>query len=248
MHRFRLLLLLLCLAALPASAQISYTWKAVRMDSTWADIKDLKATRIIMKYAPLIEFSQEIIAYSDDEYKSKSPESGLSNFTADVIREKAEKIIGGPVDLALVNFGGIRTSMPKGAVRIYDILSIFPFNNDIYVFDIKGSDLQGFFERMVARKIECLSNVRLKVTDGHIDFLQVAGAPIDPERVYKFATINFLFDGGDGIDVKPYATNVVRSGVLIRDAIIESLRAINEEGKTINLQPDGRVKVIKTSK
>lgn len=248
MRRFRLLVLFFLLAAIPAAAQVKYTWKVVPMDSTWSDIRDLKATKIIMKYAPLIEFSQEIIAYSDDEYTKNTPESGLSNFTVDVIREKAEKLVGAPVDLALTNFGGIRTSLPKGAVRIYDVLSIFPFNNYIYVFDIKGSDLQGFFERMVDRKIECLSNVRLKVTDGHIDFLQVAGAPIDPDRIYKFASIDFLFDGGDGIDVKPYATNVYRSDVLIRDALIEHLRALNESGQTVNLQPDGRVKIIKTSK
>lgn len=238
--RIALTLLSLLLAGFWAAAQPSYSWTTVRIDSVFDDMKDLRATELIAKYAPLVGPLQEIIGYSNGEYAAVRPESGLSNFAADVIRETAVKHCGAHVDVALTNFGGIRTSLPKGAVRVYDIYSIFPFDNAILVFDIKGSDLLKFFEKM-ARWPEALSNVRLDITDGRIDTLLIGGEPLDPGKIYKFATIDFLMDGGDGVQLKDFAMNISRTGIFLRDAIVDYIRTMTEEGKVMDLAPDGRV-------
>jgi len=69
----------------------------------------------------------------------------------------------------------------------------------------------------------------------------VAGAPIDDERVYKFATINFLMDGGDGVVLSDVAFNRKDTGVWVRDAIVEYLKEMMDRGETIALKSDGRV-------
>jgi len=244
MKRFIISLWLLTLVSLGgASAQISYTWTPVMMDSTWDSTQDLRATRIIDKYSPQVAPLQEIVGYSEDEYDKQRPESGLSNFAADVIKAVAEKKTGQKVDIALTNFGGIRTSLPKGAVRVYDIYSIFPFDNYIVTFDIKGSDLRRFLDQMISRRrVEALSGVEIVITGNKADKLEVAGAPIDDGRTYKFATINFLMDGGDGVVLSDVAFNRVDTGVWIRDAIVEYLKEQMNRGEKIVLAPDGRVK------
>lgn len=222
--------------------QMTYTWTPVMMDSEWDEMKDTRATETIAAYAPLVAPLQEIICYSADEYSKHFPESGLSNLIADVVRITAERLSGGRIDVGLTNFGGIRTSLPKGAVRVYDIYSIFPFENSIVYFDIKGSDLRAFLKRMVERgRIEALSNVRMKVDGRKLQRLEVGGAPIDDDKMYRFATSNFLMDGGDGLTLADVAVNYVNSEVRIRDAIVDYLREKMNDGETLILEDDGRV-------
>lgn len=247
MKKFLLLAAVLMLAASGATAQPAYKWTTVQMDSSFDAITDSTATMIIAKYAPLVGSLQEIVGYSDAEYEKHRPESGLSNFAADIIRETGEKLCGSHVDVGLTNFGGIRTNLPKGAVRIYDIYSIFPFDNSLLVFDIKGSDLLTFFRKQ-ARKPEALSGVRFDVVNGEIKTLLVGGEPIDPDKIYKFATIDFLMDGGDGVQLKDFAMNVQKSGRFLRDIIIDYIKDMTARGQVISLKPDGRVTVVKPQK
>ncbi|MBR3450410.1 MAG: 5'-nucleotidase C-terminal domain-containing protein [Bacteroidales bacterium] len=243
MKRILLLSVLLLTCLGEAAGQFTYKWTPVPMDSTWDTMKDVRATLVIEKYSPQVAPLQEIVGYSEDEYRSGRPESGLSNFAADVIRAIAEKKTGETVDIAMTNYGGIRTSLPKGAVRVYDIFSIFPFDNYLVTFDIKGSDLHRFLNQMISRRrVEALSGVEIVITGKQADKLWVAGAPIDDDRVYKFATINFLMDGGDGLVLSNVAFNRKDTDVWIRDAIVEYLKEQMARGEKIVLNPDGRVK------
>ncbi len=246
----RTLLIAALLLALPwaAVAQFTYKWTPVPMDSTWDVMKDLRATQLIERYSPQVAPLQEIVGYSADEYAKERPESGLSNFAADVIKAIAEEKTGLKVDIAMTNFGGIRTSLPKGAVRVYDIFSIFPFDNSIVVFDIKGTDLRRFLDRMVARhRVEALSGVEIVIDDRTPVKLDVAGAPLDDGRTYRFATINFLMDGGDGVVLSDVAFNRIDTDIWIRDAIVEYLKAQTARGEQIVLRTDGRVRYINQS-
>ena len=243
MKRILLLSVLLLTCLGEAAGQFTYKWTPVPMDSTWDTMKDVRATLVIEKYSPQVAPLQEIVGYSEDEYRSGRPESGLSNFAADVIRAIAEKKTGETVDIAMTNYGGIRTSLPKGAVRVYDIFSIFPFDNYLVTFDIKGSDLHRFLnQRISRRRVAALSGVEIVITGKQADKLWVAGAPIDDDRVYKFATINFLMDGGDGLVLSDVAFNRKDTDVWIRDAIVEYLKEQTARGEKIVLNPDGRVK------
>lgn len=245
MKRLLLISVLLSAWAGPVRAQFTYKWTPVPMDSTWDEMRDLRAMQIIGKYSPQLAPLQEIIGYSEDEYAKQPPESGLSNFAADVIKAIAEQKTGEKVDIALTNFGGIRTSLPQGAVRVYDIFSIFPFDNHIVTFDIKGTDLRRFLEQMISRRrVEALSGVSIEIEDRTATKLEVAGAPIDDARTYKFATINFLMDGGDGVVLSDVAFNRIDTDVWIRDAIVEYLRAQMARGEKIVLRADGRVRYI----
>ena len=244
MKRQLLLSLILLAACLPVRAQIAWTWTQVPVDSTLDDIKDLRATEVIARYSPQVEPLMEIVGYSEDEYSKQRPESGLSNFAADVIRTIAEQETGRKVDVGLTNFGGIRTSLPKGAVRVYDIFSIFPFDNCIVVFDIKGSDLRRFLTGMAGRRVEALSGVEMDICDRKPVKINVAGAPLDDEQTYTFATSNFLMDGGDGVVLSDVAFNRNDTGIWIREAIVSYLRNQMARGEKIVLHSDGRIKYV----
>lgn len=229
-----------------AFAQIKYGWSNIEVDSTWNEIKDLRATEIIAKYEPMVAPLKEIIGYSKDEYFSRRPESPLSNFAADVIREIAQKHIGSTVDIGRTNFGGIRSSLPKGAVRVYDILSIFPFNNTIVVLSIRGDKLKKIVDKMAYNnKFEAMSGIEIVARDNKIVKALIDGKPIDDKKIYKVATIDFLITGGFGTIFKEYAQEAKYTDILIRDAIIEYIKEMTARGETIDLKCDGRMNIDK---
>lgn len=228
-----------------AFSQVDYKWETVRIDSTFDNGKDYSVVKIIEKYSPLMEPFQEIIGYTDEVYQSRSPESPLSNFAADAIRACAAEMTGHDIDVALTNFGGIRSSLPKGAVRVYDIYSIFPFNNDIVCFDIKGSDLRAIFERMAASgRMQAWSNVKVVIREKKIVRLEVAGKPLDDGKLYRMASINFLMDGGDSLSLSKVAQNVWESDVYLRDAFVGYIKKKTAAGEKLVMSSDGRVQII----
>ena len=236
--------MLASLVCLTLGAQIRYEWTPVPVDSTWDRIDDPAATLIIEKYKPQLGCLQEILGYARDEYSKDRPESPLSDLASDIIRDVAGKAAGCPVDVGLINFGGIRTSLPKGTVRVYDIYSIFPFDNSVVYFDIKGSDLRKLVEHMVGRgRIESMSNVRIVVRDGVLASLTVSGNPVADDAVYKLATINFLMYGGDGLKLSEAAMNYVDTGIWVRDAIVDYFREHFQGKAAFSLSTDGRVQI-----
>lgn len=226
------------------AGNLDYSWHPVDITASLDAGTNDAALEAISSYDSLLAPLQEIIGYSEEEYSKEHPESGLSNFAADVIRESAGKYIGGQVHAAITNFGGIRTDLPKGAVRVYDIYSIFPFNNYIVVLDVKGSELRKAFERMTADgSIPAVSGVHIEGAGAVMTSCLVAGQPIDDSKIYKLATSDFLLNGGDSLISKDIAENVTNTGIVMRDMYVDYIREMTAAGRKIDLHPDGRVVV-----
>lgn len=234
--------LLLCTIA--ASGQkretFKYKWDVVPMDDRWSVITDSTATKLIASYDSILSPLYEVVGRTDKKYSKHRPESELSNFVVDAIRTKAEKLDGRHVNVALTNFGGIRTSLPEGEVTMYDMLSIFPFYNYLIVFEISGEDYIKLMEDHVA-KPEVMSGVKMVIENGKIVTLEIEGEPVKAGRMYTMASINFLMTGGDNWCLNNYALKVREyEDCLIRDAIVEALKEGSADGKTVSLKKDGR--------
>jgi len=233
---------LLFFCAFQCGAQLNYRWSYLQVDSTADVIRDSSATKIIGNYSPALKDVYEVVGYSDKEYTRHKPVSELSSFAADIIRSTAAECSQSNVDIGMINFGGIRTTLPQGEIRVYDILSIFPFNNYITYFDIKGSDLSDFIKDCQRRgRFEAFSGCKMVFEGKTLVSFSVGGKPIDEAKFYRMATVDFLMDGGDDINLTGVALNTVNTGVLVRDAIVDYLRKIKESGEILQLKNDERV-------
>ena len=225
----------------------SYSWEYHELDSRYDGGDDTAVDRAMAKYDSMLAPLQEVVCYSKAVYYKEKPESGLSNFAVDALREFAENYSGEKIDISLLNFGGIRTELPKGAVRVYDVLSIFPFNNGLSILEVEGRSLKRIFDRMASKnKIEPLGGVRIKIDGGRIKECTIGGKPFDPGRNYKVATIDFLVTGGDGIDWGEGIISRADTGVMLRDVIISVMKDKMAAGETLDLKRDGRMVVINT--
>ena len=235
---------LLCCSCRPKGYS-QYSWEYHEL----TDRYDRGGVRVvdeaIAKYDSLMAPLQEILCYSSDVYAKEAPESGLSNFAADALRSFAEKYTGEKMDMAVLNFGGIRSDLPKGAVRMYDVLSIFPFNNNLTILEVEGSAVRRMLEKMARKnKVEALSGVRMKIDGERLVECEIGGQRLDPTRAYKVATIDFLVTGGDGVDWSNGILTRRDTDILLKDVIAFEMKDMMEAGKTLDLKKDGRVVII----
>ena len=235
-------LLFCCVFSLFAQ-NFEYKWVRVPIDSTYDRSVENPVAKLVEKYSAGMGDIMEIIAYSSDEMTKGRPESGLSNLAADALLFGAQPFLNkGDAVLSVTNYGGIRADFPKGAIRVYDILSVFPFDNSLVIVDVSGKDLIKFFDRFAAREyFEALGNVEIVLKDNKYKKLYVNGAPIDPNRTYKIVTIDFLLGGGDSMDIKSMAKNVVETGLFIRDIVIDYMKDLTSKGVVFKNQGDSRI-------
>ena len=186
---------------------------------------------------------KRVLGYAPRAMEKHRPESELSNWFVDNIMADTERLTGRHVDVGIVNFGGIRSNIPQGDVLKDDIVSMFPFRNYLCHVTLKGEDLQAIFDRFAEKSPQVLGGVKFVVTNHKIDTLLIGGEPLDPEKLYGVATVDFLLDGGDGLYIARNAKDVVITDVKIMDSMIPYIEGLTAAGKPLEYHTDGRVVV-----
>jgi 2',3'-cyclic-nucleotide 2'-phosphodiesterase (5'-nucleotidase family) len=200
-----------------------------------------KVARIVIDAQPAMARVKDVIAYSPEAMTKQYPEGPLSNWFIDLVMSKVEKLSGKTVHVGVGNFGGIRVDMPEGDVILDDMLSMFPFKNQLVYVEHKGSTIRKMLEEMAAGRFQVLGGVRVVAQDGKIVSAEVAGEPLDDEKVYGVATISFLLKGGDGLYLGKDALSLEHYDVDVIDAVLEHVYAETAAGRQIVSQADGRV-------
>lgn len=156
----------------------------------------------------------------DSEIELQRDGQAIVNLISDFIKVKGEELSGQSVDLALMNRGGIRNDLPKGAISKGHLMMTFPFDNYISVVKIKGKDLLSAVE---------IINKRNHVGVSAIDF-----ESIDADKIYRLATIDYLAEGGDYLEPLTRGKEIVRSQQPLVDDLVEFLLKLKAEGRRVN--------------
>ncbi len=187
---------------------------------------------------------KQVIAYAPKSMKSHGPQSELSNFAADCVKDGVEKATGRTVDLSIINFGGIRCAVPQGDVLLDDIVSMFPFKNYLVYVEVDGARLREIFEEMARRKVEVIGgNIEVTVSDHRLLSIKVNGEEVTDDKTYGIGSIDFLLQGGDKIHLADGAAQVIRTDVLLRDCILEKIYALSAAGLPLEYHLDNRIQV-----
>lgn len=203
-----------------------------------------RTARVVLDAQPKMARVKDVIAYSTEEMVSGYPESALSNWFVDILMDKVERLAGKKVDIGIVNFGGIRIDMPKGEVILDDMLSMFPFKNQLVYVEQSGQQIRAILEGMAARRFQVLGGVRVVAEDGRLVSAEIGGEPLQDDKVYGLATISFLLGGGDGLSLDHNALSITTfDDVDVIDAILEHVYAETAAGRPIEYKTDGRVTV-----
>lgn len=130
-------------------------------------------------------------------------ETNLGNFIADIIRETSG------AEAAIINGGGIRTSIREGEIRRKDVYAVLPFDNYIVAVRLTGAQIRQALEHGISAvernegRFPQVSGIRFSydpsaAAGSRVRDVSIKGRPLDMQKEYSVATNDFLAAGGDG--------------------------------------------------
>lgn len=223
----------------------SFTYRLIPVNDRLDDrIDQAFADRIGVYSATVSEKMNEKLGYCPYALNKGYPESRLGNLTADGMIWMAKEYQNVDADVSLYNNGGIRSNISQGDLTLGDIYAVYPFDNALTTLTMKGSDLKVLFSHVAASGgMPVNAAVRLVIgSDYSVKSLTLDGQPIDDDRTYTIATIDYLANTGEyGLD--KYITRR-DSPEYVRDYFGEYYRQLAEEnGGQIYGYLDGRVRM-----
>ncbi len=169
----------------------------------------------------------------------RARETNLGNYIADVLCDAAG------AEIALMNGGGIRASIERGQIRIRDVQKVLPFNNTLQTIELPGSALMKILDRAARDAggggsfLQVSRDVNLVIRGKRLTQVLYQGRPIQPDRIYKVATIDFLIVGGGGFVEFKEGRNIKAAGGLLSEVVIEAIR----KAGTIRPRSEGRIDI-----
>jgi 5'-nucleotidase/UDP-sugar diphosphatase len=127
-------------------------------------------------------------------------------------------------DLAIMNAGGIRDSLPEGKVSYRDVLKVQPFANQLSLVRLSGSELLAYLQAVAkmtpgSGAFPQTAGVQMLIEGGVLKEARVGGRPVEPQREYRLALANFTAQGGDGYPKLSTHPGYTDTGLLDADVL-----------------------------
>lgn len=206
---------------------------------------------LIREYARTLEsrtstvIGRSLVLLDGDATRIRSQETNLGNLLADLLRAEFG------TEVALVNGGQIRDSIPVGPVDFGRLLRVLPFDSPTVTITVTGEQLRQALENSVSRLPGSTAGRFLQVSglSVHYDLsaspgsrlreITIGGRPLEAARRYSVATDSFLADGGDGYGMFAQAQDRIERQVPLRDVLLNALRA-----KPLKASIEGRIQFL----
>jgi 5'-nucleotidase len=152
-------------------------------------------------------------------------------------------------DCALLNGGGIRASIDAGEITVGEIINVLPFGNYVITKRVTGADIKAALEHGTSAYPELaggfphVSGMRFvmdltREPGSRVVDIFINGQPLDLDKQYILATVDFLAAGGDPCTMLKDAPVVGEYGTL--DEIV---RGYIQAAGTVNPAVEGRITV-----
>jgi 5'-nucleotidase len=209
------------------------------------NIKDfLNAVNMKIENITKVAVGRAIVNLSRDDFSTGKSKLGL-------LIASSMRFESGDGDCALINNGGIRTSINEGLVTWGDMIAVIPFGDQIYVLNASGADLYRIAAIGVSSSdgsaASTIAGLRFTVDlnrnateDGRILNLTIvddhgkAVATVEKSRYYKLITTDFLYAGGDGYSILQTLPKIGEVGGDL-DALADFIRSLPNQEITDSL-------------
>ena len=204
-----------------------------------------KVASLMLGAQPAMADVKKVVGYSTRVMVRKKPECELYDWFIDELMRATADSTGKKIDIGISNRGGIRIDMPAGEILCDDIQSMFPFKNNLCYVALHGRDVRAILDQMAATSFQILGGVKVVAKNGKIVSATVNGEPLDDDKVYGVATINFLLDGGDGYSVGKNAVETIFCNGWLYDTMIAYVKSLTAAGKPVEFENQHWITIIK---
>jgi 2',3'-cyclic-nucleotide 2'-phosphodiesterase (5'-nucleotidase family) len=203
-------------------------------DSTMVHLLEPYSTRL---YSSM----NEVIGEVSTNLEKRQPEGTLGNLMVDAMMYSATKKFKKHVDVAFMNYGGIRLNqIPVGPMTRGKLYELSPFDNYIVLIDIKGSLFKQFLDHIAGRGGWPVAGMTMQIADKKAQHILIGGKPLDQEAQYTIALLDYTANGGDDSYMLKNLPQQ-NGGFLLRDELQEYFLQLQKEGKKISARVEGRV-------
>jgi 2',3'-cyclic-nucleotide 2'-phosphodiesterase (5'-nucleotidase family) len=224
-------------------------WKVQKTETAHTSIEqsngvDSAIVKMILPYkTPLDAKMNEVIGFAPVALVKKSPESNLGNFFADALYIRSKQVPGTDTShlIAMFNSGGLRTSVPEGDVHIRNMFELMPFENELVLLPLKGSQLILVLNAIADKGGAPLAGLRFKIADKKATEIFVHQTALDTNMVYTVATSDYLANGGDKFFNVEAPKNYINTNLLLRDILIDYCKNLYSQKKPVIGILDGRI-------
>ncbi|OCG01192.1 bifunctional UDP-sugar hydrolase/5'-nucleotidase [Gilliamella sp. wkB112] len=127
-------------------------------------------------------------------------------------------------DIGVMSGGMIRDSLIEGNITYRDILKVEPFGNSVIYFNLTGTELIDYLKVAISKNpgsggYAHFKNLTITKDGDNIIDVKVKNEPIDLQKSYRIATLDFLAAGGDGYPVTNTLPSYVDTGYRDADAV-----------------------------
>jgi 2',3'-cyclic-nucleotide 2'-phosphodiesterase (5'-nucleotidase family) len=189
-----------------------------------------------------------VIAKSEDALVKADVESTLGNFFCDAVIYETKKLLGkdsSMLDVAIFNKGGLRNSLPKGNITIGNIFELMPFDNEVVLLKLSGSQFKDMCYKIVEKGGIPIGGMRLIMKGTTPTDITINGKAFDETKEYWVVTSDYLANGGDSYNFFKNAKERKIMNVLLRNMIINYCEDITKLDQTIKPKLDGRIQLSK---
>lgn len=149
-------------------------------------------------------------------------------------------------DFGVMSGGGVRDSIEPGDITYKDVLKVQPFGNTLVYVDLKGSEVQEYLGVVANMKVDSgayaqFANVSL-VADGKngVSDVKIKGEPLQADKTYRMATLNFNATGGDGYPKVDNHPSYVNTGFVDAEVLKQYIEK-HSPLKAEDYQPKGEI-------
>mgnify|MGYP003294623894 CR=1 FL=1 len=220
------------------------TGQILLVDSTYNTVQD---TQYLQSLAPIkADLEAQLgapIGYAPEEMRVYQPECPMLNWASDALLAIAQDLYPEPVDVAVVNIGGMRCDWAAGDITVRNVFELMPFDNMLVVLTLKGSDLQQLGKIFAYSGGQGVAGMRVKAIGDRVmqqdALVTINGKPIEMDKTYTVATSDYLSQGNDGMLPLKNHIQCWNSEEKIRDLYIEYIKQV----KVVQAKVDGRMDI-----
>ncbi len=182
-----------------------------------------------------------VIGYNEKQLERKKQANALGFFMTDAYLEMARQKVNAKVDVAFMNSGGVRLpDLPAGAITLGKIYELMPFDNLMVLLKLKGYQLKQYLDTLANTEGVIASGITLQIVNKTVQQVMVAGQPLDLNADYIIVHSDYVVINSNLLKNIDRNTN----GYLLRDAIIDYIRFLNDQNKKITVSNIERVSYV----
>ncbi|MCS7077807.1 MAG: 5'-nucleotidase C-terminal domain-containing protein [Bacteroidia bacterium] len=227
---FLILVLLYTLSCTPKLYQpVQKQYLQTKINDSIPEDKEIVA--IIAPYKKSIDekMNQEIGECAIELNKEGTPQNLICNFVADLLLSEIntykeyEK-----VDISFGSSGGLRNILPKGKITVRHVYELMPFDNEIVILTLYGSDIIKLTDFLANKGTGIFSGGSFVITkDKKSTQVKINGEVVEEHKTYRVVTSDYIANGGDNLKFLLKAVKRENTGILFRDMILNYIKKQN---------------------